>query len=186
MKVWLGFLVFLWLGYSENQPSIATKRDRLTREDIITRIYDDREKLTLCDGEIDRAVAEEASAVYPLTGDRYLVQFLCFMGAYQGNYQYYLYKSAKATFSIAPLPLEIIENTATDRKTPIRSIGGVPEYNPEQQLLTVHTKYRGLGDCGTWAQYRWDQKAFQLLEYRVKETCDGQYVDPDRYFRVYP
>jgi hypothetical protein len=189
MKAWIGLFVCLLIGVSGNRsltPTLAeTPAKEVTREDILARVYGDRDRLQLCGGEIDRSVAEE-SIVYPLTGNRYLVQFLCFMGAYQGNYEYYLYKAGRSTFAISPLSLEIIENPVSDRKTPVRSIGGLPEYNQEQQLLTVHTKYRGLGDCGTWARYRWQTSAFRLIEYRVKEKCDGQYIDPDRYSRVYP
>jgi Protein of unknown function (DUF1176) len=190
MKAWIGLFVCLFIGVSGNRsltPTLAeTSAAEVTREDILARVYGDREKLRLCEGEIDRLVAEESSTVYPLTGNRYLVQFLCFMGAYQGNYEYYLYQAGRSAFTISPLSLDIIENPVRDRKTSVRSIGGLPEYNPEQQLLTVHTKYRGLGDCGTWALYRWQKSTFRLIEYRVKEKCDGKYIDPDRYSRVYP
>ncbi|MEG3435806.1 DUF1176 domain-containing protein [Pannus brasiliensis CCIBt3594] len=186
MNTWIGWFGLFAIGFSQQSPiNVTLAAKTVTKADILARVYGDRERLKLCDGDIDRTVAEE-SAVYPLAGDRYLVQFLCFMGAYQGNYEYYLYKATDSTFSISPLSLEIIEDTGSDRKTPVRSIGGLPEYDREQQLLTVHTKYRGLGDCGTFARYRWRDTRFQLIEYRIKENCDGKYIDPDRYSRVYP
>ncbi|WP_125061041.1 DUF1176 domain-containing protein [Aphanothece sacrum] len=156
--------------------------------DILAYLQKNIKKLSICEGEIDPNFSKELSSVYPLGKDKYLVEFLCFMGAYQGNYQYLLYQKQPSGNYLTPLELEIFDAETFRKPTKIKvsSIAGFPTYNTDNKILTVITKYRGLSDCGSLAKYQWKNTRFQLLEYRAKEACDGTYIEPENYSQIYP
>ena len=47
------------------------------------------------------------------------------------------------------------------------------EWDAEHGLLTSFAKGRGLGDCGTFADYAWDGQRFRLVERREMDECRG-------------
>lgn len=52
--------------------------------------------------------------------------------------------------------------------------------------ITSYNKYRGPGDCGFFARYRWDGRAtIRLMEFQEKPDCDGVFVDPTEYPTIY-
>jgi hypothetical protein len=158
------------------------------RSAVLPYIYQNAEKTNLCEGELDRSASEQFSSVYPLAQNRYLVQILCFMGAYQGNYRYFLYEKQADSVSVQPLSLERYEPDDAGKitKTLENNVGGSPDYNAGQKTLSMITKYRGLDDCGSLAKYQWDRDRFKVVEYRVKDRCDGKYIEPEKYIQVYP
>lgn len=167
---------------------IITIKDSVNPEKILAYIYKNAKTLGVCQGEIDQDAAQEFSKVYPISEGRYLVEILCFLGAYQGNYEYFLYTRKADGVSLKPLDFDIfeIDDAGKLTKQQTSSIGGLTEFIPEKQELTVLTKYRGLGDCGALAKYQWQQEEFKLLEYRIKNECDGIYVEPEQYSPIYP
>lgn len=46
-------------------------------------------------------------------------------------------------------------------------------YDPEKRRLTAIEKGRAAGDCGVYGAWEWVGEAFRMVEYRVKEECDG-------------
>jgi hypothetical protein len=46
-------------------------------------------------------------------------------------------------------------------------------YDPEKRQLTAIEKGRAAGDCGLYGAWEWVGEAFRMIEYRVKEECDG-------------
>jgi hypothetical protein len=46
-------------------------------------------------------------------------------------------------------------------------------WDRERGLLTSFAKARGLGDCGTTADYAWDGRAFRLVEQAEMDECRG-------------
>lgn len=157
-------------------------------DDIWQYLYSSAEELGICEGDIDPSVSQDMSSVYRINEQQYLVEFLCFLGAYQGNYEYLVYDTTPTGVTVKSLSLDIFEPNDFGKftSTNVSSISGLPDYEPEKQLLTVFTKYRGLADCGSLAKYKWEESEFKLLEYRVKEKCDGTYLEPDQYSQVYP
>jgi hypothetical protein len=162
--------------------------DRKKEKEILAYAYKKNQDLKLCDNEVDASVSENNSQVYQVGKQEYIVEILCFLGAYQGNYEYLLYYENWAGRQIMPLKLEVFEAENSKKPTKMRreSISGTPEFNPDTKLLTIVTKYRGLADCGAFAKYQWENQAFKLLEYRIKEPCDGTYLEPEQYSQVYP
>ena len=156
-------------------------------ETVLSALRDRAEDLQLCEGETSPETWKQ-SQVYQTGEGTYLVEVLCFMAAYQGNYEYWLYRTNPTGAEVTPLNLTIFEETESGElvQQSVPSVGGLPDYDPKQQRLTLFTKYRGLGDCGALAQYQFTDQAFQLLEYRAKSDCDGNYVDPEKYPLIFP
>lgn len=191
------FLVFLLLIQScstQRELSLSNQSDQQLVETqkanpkLLQEVNQALTELNACEGQIDVSVSDKNSSIYQINKQKYLVEFLCFLGAYQGNYEYFLYENTISKPKITPLSLLVFEVDQSGKitKNNTRSIGGIPDYNPEQQTLTIVTKYRGLGDCGSLAKYQWQEKEFKILEYRVKATCDGTYLEPEQYSRIYP
>jgi hypothetical protein len=155
---------------------------------IFNDIYEKKNKFQLCQGEMDQSISNDSSSIYKLKEDQYLVEILCFFGAYQGNYQYFLYQINDSQPTISLLSFqELTKNKNNDfRVKSSINIGGIPDYNEENKILTVYTKGRGLADCGSFAKYQWQDSQFELREYRVKEKCDGNYIAPENYPKIYP
>ncbi|MGB7444538.1 MAG: DUF1176 domain-containing protein [Coleofasciculaceae cyanobacterium] len=160
----------------------------LNQEDARKYLYDNAKRLGICEDNFDPEAAETESSLYQVGEKKYLVQLMCFMAAYQGAYEYLLLTQTPNGLEAQPLTLTRFEEDSTGKlqKTDARSIGGLTEYDPEKQLLTVFTKYRGIGDCGSLAQYKFSEDQLQLVEYKAKQECDGNYVEPDEYPQVYP
>ena len=171
-----------------NVNQIIAIKDGVAPEKILKYIYKNANTLGVCEGEIDTNAAQEFSKIYSVGQGRYLVEVLCFLGAYQGNYEYFLYDRKGSEVILKPLGFDIFEvdDSGKITKKQSHSISGLTEFIPEKQELTVLTKYRGLGDCGALAKYQWQQEEFKLLEYRIKEKCDGIYLEPEQYSRIYP
>ncbi|AFZ55437.1 putative lipoprotein [Cyanobacterium aponinum PCC 10605] len=167
---------------SELEAIIITPEEKQV---IISKIYENQKDIKLCNQERDQALSIDSTEIYPLKENQYLVEILCFLGAYQGNYQYLLYnrvnsaieKISFATFRDNPQNLQLT-NTFT--------LNGSPEFDPISQTLSLETKSRGLGDCGSFVVYQWQNSEFTLREYRYKSDCDGVYLSPEKYPLIYP
>ena len=171
---------------NDNQAGDLTPITPEEEEKIVTKIYEQKQHLDFCNQEIDQALSANSINIYPLDQERYLVEFLCFLGAYQGNYQYAIGQKntdkltniSFLTFSFQTEELQLV-NTDT--------LVGTIDFDQQTQRLTVFTKNRGLGDCGSYAIYQWqDSASFELKEYRDKSNCDGVYLDPENYPQIYP
>ncbi len=153
---------------------------------ITTEVEQQKKNLSLCNQEQDQALSGDAVNVYYLSETKYLVEILCFLGAYQGNYQYLLLSKPennwrKINFSTFDFQAQNFKLANTD------TLVGSIDFEPVTQVLTVETKSRGLGDCGSYAQYQWvDNSQFELKEYRYKAECDGVYLQPENYPLIYP
>ncbi|WPF88608.1 DUF1176 domain-containing protein [Cyanobacterium aponinum AL20118] len=167
---------------SELEAIIITPEEKQV---IISKIYENQKDIKLCNQERDQALSIDSAEIYPLKENQYLVEILCFLGAYQGNYQYLSYnrvnsaieKISFATFRDNPQNLQLT-NTFT--------LNGSPEFDPISQTLSLETKSRGLGDCGSFVVYQWQNSEFTLREYRYKSDCDGVYLSPEKYPLIYP
>ncbi|AFY69336.1 protein of unknown function DUF1176 [Thalassoporum mexicanum PCC 7367] len=175
-------------------PSAPTEKPTIpvtetTETEVISYIHKNIDSLGVCEYGFTADSSKDLSTVDPLGNNRYMVQLLCFMGAYQGSYSFAIYsESASAGASVDILSLDVYEPDASGAVKPIktRAIGGLPTFDPGSQILTVFSKGRGLGDCGSLAHYELKNNQFELIEYRAKFDCDGNYVDPGEYPVIYP
>lgn len=170
-----------------NTPQPTISPPQKSDQDILKIIYSKENEIKLCDGQLDPEVSRQSSSVYALNKQEYLVEILCFMGAYQGNYEYILYKNEGGNLTIKPLLFKsfIADGQGKFNSTTVRSLAGISNYNSEQKVLNVYTKDRGLGDCGSTAQYQWGNNDFELIEYKSKSECDGNALEPEDYPVIY-
>jgi hypothetical protein len=160
----------------------------LPADDVILQIVlAQAEDLNLCDGFYQPEVAEAESQVYRLD-DRALVEVICARAAYQLVYAYGVYQPDG---TLQPLQLDVFYPTETGlfERTSEPTVGGLARFDPEQNLLTVFSKARGLGDCGSLADYRWTGTELELETFRYQECSDNpaeEFVEPGDYPQIYP
>jgi hypothetical protein len=155
-------------------------------EVILQTVYDQVESLDLCNGFYQPEVAQAESRVYRV-GDRALVELVCANAAYQSVYAYVAYQPDG---SWQPLSLDVFypDETGQFVRTSEGTVGGLATFDPEQGLLTVFSKARGVGDCGSLADYRWSGGELELETFRYQECSDSgeEFVEPADYPQIYP
>ncbi|MGB3310911.1 MAG: DUF1176 domain-containing protein [Nodosilinea sp.] len=152
---------------------------------ILQTAIDQTEARDFCDGFFQPEVAAE-SQVYRM-GDRALVELQCARAAYQSVYAYV---AVQPDGTLQPLTLDLFypNESGQFERTSEATVGGLATFDPEQGLLTVFSKARGLGDCGSLAEYRWAEGVLELATFRYQGCSDspGEFVDPADYPQVYP
>jgi hypothetical protein len=159
-----------------------------SKAEIISYIHQRIDSLGACEYGFMPDASKELSTVDPLGNNRYMVMLLCYTGAYQGSYSFVVYTASDTEPSVKLLSLDVYEPDASGAYKPAkaRAIGGLPTFDPGSQILNVYSKSRGLGDCGSWAHYQYKNNQLELIEYRAKFECDGNYIDPSEYEKIYP
>lgn len=159
------------------------------REEILQAALVQAEDSDWCDGFFEPEVATEGSEVYML-GDRALVEVLCAHTAYQSVY---VYAALSPDGTLEPLTLDMFypDDGGNFQRVSEPSAGGLADFNPEQGQLTIFSKARGLGDCGSLATYRWTGQALNLETYRYQACTDVPQEpqtapNPENFPQVYP
>lgn len=162
-----------------------TEVNPLEEPEIIKRITEN-DDLSLCNND-SFLISEENTNIYELNTTEYLVEIFCFVGAYQGSYQFLFYDANQAQHQVSSLNFTIFEERAGSLQIGETSLlTGYPEFDIEMKRLTVDRKARGLGDCGSYGIYQWQDDGFILEEYRYKGECDGVYIPVEDYPVIYP
>ncbi|MGC9524090.1 MAG: DUF1176 domain-containing protein [Limnospira sp.] len=156
-------------------------------DEILEYFYQNPDGLDICPG-VNALPFRLGSFAYPFGPEAELVQLLCYRAAYQGGYNFFRYQETDGEVTVEPLEFSGFEMGARGElvEAQIREIVGELEYQPAEGILSVFTKDRGVGDCGTFVKYEWDGTQFNAIEYRVKSECDGNYIEPQEYPRLYP
>lgn len=143
---------------------------------IVTQVLNKQKQYKLCSDSFQLETAKQFSKAYKVDNQTYFVIVQCFLAAYQGNYEFLLYTPGANANPVKPLTVtEFIENQPGKAEQVMSSsIGGLPTYDPNQQILTIRTKYRGAGDCGSIARYRLQNAALNLMDFKAKFVCDGK------------
>ncbi|MGG6240537.1 DUF1176 domain-containing protein [Nodosilinea sp. AN01ver1] len=164
----------------------VSESDLPADEVILQTVLDQAESQDICDGFYQPEVAEAESQVYRL-GDRALVELQCATAAYQSVYAYV---AVQPDGSLQPLTLDLFypSEAGPFERTSEPTVGGLTSFDPETGLLTVFSKARGVGDCGSLAEYRWTGNELELATFRYQECSDspGEFVEPADYPQVYP
>ena len=119
-----------------------------------------------------------------LAPGRYLVGVVCARGAYQGYRVYYFYDEKRRPPAASALTFEIRESPDERSlvRTTTRELWGLPTFDRRTRQLRVLNKFRGPGDCGTLATYRFVEGVPELAELRAKLACDGKGAEaPERW-----
>jgi len=128
-------------------------------------------------------------AFHAFGNDRYLVEVVCTLGAYQGYQRYYLLDESApqqivralsfVTYAAAGKQGQLLKRFQTEE------LWGSPQFDANTKQLSVMNKFRGSGDCGTLATYGFDAGDPQLKALRAKTACDGRSAGtPERWPRV--
>jgi len=158
----------------------------LEDEQIIEQLNTQQSALNLCNKE-NHLLSGDNTTIYQLEDTKYLVQIICFLGAYQGSYQFFLYSINGGNHEINLLDFVTFGDTHNGLSiVETNLLTGYPEFESDSQQLTIDRKARGLGDCGSYALYHWESSNFKLTQYRYKGECDGIYLPVEEYPIIYP
>jgi hypothetical protein len=121
--------------------------------------------------DVDREERPEVTALGRLTADLVLVQAFCLRGAYNYSYRYLLWndRTGRLTPVAFPVP-EGVENAEAGILTN-------PDFDATSLSISQFAKGRGLGDCGTASEWRWDGRAFRIVRYQTMPRCQGLMAD---------
>jgi Protein of unknown function (DUF1176) len=107
------------------------------------------------------------------------VEVVCTRGAYQGFQVYLYFDEGKTPTAAQLLTFKTYEaedeHSLTEKQT--EELWGTAQFNPRARELTVLNRYRGVGDCGSLATYRFPGGKPELVSFRVKLACDGKGAD---------
>jgi hypothetical protein len=120
-----------------------------------------------------------------LDGSRLLVRVSCGAGAYQPVSTLYLVDGGRGTPSTRGIALTVYEAPGTRLvRRRARIVAGLLDWRPRTRRLVLHTRFRGLGDCGALVAYAPRDGRFVPVEVRAKLACDGRPpFDPARWPR---
>ncbi|WP_017663603.1 DUF1176 domain-containing protein [Baaleninema simplex] len=174
-------------------PDISNASD-LSIE-LLDYLYENIEELDVCDGRLDFFANRRYPRLYEVAEQRYIVELVCGLGAYNIVYQYFLYESQPEASEMIPLTFDQFkrddyteESARAWVRYQHRDICGRRVYDTEEQIFNFFCKGIGQATCGDFARYQWDnvESRFQLLEYRTKEDCySTTRVFPEQYPLIY-
>jgi hypothetical protein len=127
---------------------------------------------------------------HALGGRRYFVEVACAPGAWQGSQIYYFLDERASPAAARPVEFATWEAGGPAGETLVRrratELFGNTEYAAAGRELKVVNRYRGSGDCGSYAVYRISAGKAELKEFRAKVKCDGEGADEmDGWPKVY-
>lgn len=171
-------------------PNVTLKKTNLTAADRsawrkILKWPDD------CEEAYEKTMSKETAGLnfYELAAGQYLVEVVCTTGAYQG-YQFYSHldetKSPPAARLLSFPTFEPAEEGKPKKRTEMQEMWGLATFDEKTKLLTIHNKYRGPGDCGALATFEFPDGTPRLKEFREKAACDGKWVEPEKWPRIFP
>lgn len=161
--------------------SNASKPANNSATDPLQYVLQNRESLGICKDNFRSEDGKRGmgSKAFQISDKKYLVQVMCFLAAYQGNFEYVLWIDEAEKPRVVPLEFDSFQEPKAGEKPQRitdRSIAGLPRFNVRSQTMTNFTKFRGVGDCGSSALYKLEGDRMVLQEYRAKYACDGNYV----------
>ncbi len=149
----------------------------------------------VCQGNADWTYARQHSEVFRLPGsDRQFVILRCFLASYQTAVQLFELDQTQ----IRPWKLMtywepgVITGSAQPSFRETDQFGALVTYRPDQNQLTVWSRCRGLGDCGTYATYRFQDGQFRLTLLRARFLADesvreaARFADWQTWPKIYP
>jgi len=151
----------------ERWASAAAERNQLFDRAVVEAVYASPEA---CRPESEFPPTTTRPRLFP--GDAgTLVWLFCDAGAYQEVGALYWVEGER----VSRLSLGYVD-VEGERQT--RALTGLFDFDPTTREAHDFIKYRGLGDCGSWAHYRLASGTLELLEYRERE-CDDDFAEED-------
>lgn len=118
-------------------------------------------------GEVGGPDEAESFALGPAES---LLLLACGSGAYNVSYVPFILRGGRGAPRAELAPFDVQEGWWGEEGKPMLINAG---WDREKGLLGSFSKGRGLGDCGSMAEYAWDGKAFRLVEQADMGECRG-------------
>ena len=174
----------------KNDTAIAKTFSKSDISDqIIPYLISNKSQIGACqDIRYEEEFTATSSKAYRIDENRYLAHFVCGSTAYQVLQEYYLYEQTTDAPLITVLPISYFYTDLNGQllEESERAIAGYSDYNANDGTLSIFTKGRGLGDCGTLGFYRLEGSQLKVDRFLAKTECDGNYIEPINYPQVYP
>jgi hypothetical protein len=123
---------------------------------------------------------------YSLGRGEYIVEVVCYSGAYQPG-SIFMYYDERRPLSARALKLKGFETEDEPGKVlEYSEINGLTKFNRKRKELEILSKYRGAGDCGKFVRYKIERGEAEVIEAREQECDDnriGRDIDPRRWPR---
>ncbi|WP_313418963.1 DUF1176 domain-containing protein [Stenotrophomonas sp.] len=122
----------------------------------------------------DDSLVRQHDQAFALDAHRELVFVGCQAGAYNANVVVFVVDHGNLAtahalhFAVAGAPAIADDAPAFE----LQRLGW-PRFDPVSQRLTETTFYRGIGDCGHAASWRWDGAVFQPETVQLQADCNG-------------
>lgn len=133
-------------------------------------------RLAVCEGVSTSSYPLELHALDSTHG---LVLLPCDAGAYNVSFVPLVASGTPGGRSFLIAPFDVMPGFTGEPGTPPLVVNA--RWNPSRGMLSSFAKGRGLGDCGTAEQYRWDGEGFRLEEARAMPVCRGAWEWPRIY-----
>jgi hypothetical protein len=157
------------------------------RSHLLRQVQRASQQMPLCETRHTPNYAEAVSPVYR-RGDRpqtFLVLYHCFLGAYQPSIELYLLENK----TLVPLGLPVYLDQSPPQRITTHQFGGSLTLTSEGSLELLE-QCRGLGDCGLYGRYQWQDEGFRLIEFRSRLRTTDRDMDlephPQNWPRLYP
>ncbi|MBW0005589.1 MAG: DUF1176 domain-containing protein [Hyphomicrobiales bacterium] len=116
----------------------------------------------------------------PLSPGKFLIEMDCGGGAYNPLKAYLFYRETKSLTAGKLLRFPYYpfgSSSAPEHVPPLiwKTVISARAFNRRRGELNVFAKFRGLGDCGTFARYVFPGDEPVLREFRVKTACDNRF-----------
>lgn len=111
---------------------------------------------------------DEVESVQIATGTT-LVFLPCGSGAYNFSSVPYLARRHGSEVRLEIAPFDVQQLVEVEGRPMLTNA----EWDEEARVLTEYNKGRGLGDCGSSAQYVWDGTRFRMIRYERMNECRG-------------
>lgn len=164
-------------GCARTAAAPGEHRPESACEDALRAVHD---WPTGCEREYPRDLFVDGApqiTFHPLAPGRFLVAVPCSSGAYNERQVYLLYDEAAPPARAHVLSFVVFDDVsgASPRRKTAQAVFG-RSFDPETGELVTLVKYRGLGDCGEFARYRFPGGKPELREARAKVECDGERI----------
>lgn len=123
---------------------------------------------------------------YPLSLDTYIVEVNCTFGWYQGySYHFLLNEQNDSSLPVSKLlTLKTYDKNAkqqidlVDPETKLPQVWGLSDFDSKNKILSILNKWRGIGDCGEYTTYAFQNENLVLKEYRMR-NCEDPNTETD-------
>lgn len=154
--------------YAQLKETHLRKADRAKWDQILKIPGDCQKRFSITTHAVDYSGLEFDH----VNSNESLVVVDCYTGAYQPGVILYLLKE-HPTQTAKMLRVNGVQSETDDdgHALPYRMFSGLVHFYQKTGSLEILSKYRGLGDCGRFLRYHYENGGFTLFEFREQPEC---------------